>query len=288
MPPTQTCIPIPDMVTAFEFPVGRNRGTVTHMHDKVTVLPVPAGQRYYFLAGGRRYFFTIRAPVRRKPKPAEVIPISTTISQVGESTSADARLNLLSSPTGVMNVLTTNSGRRRNMKIFAIDSENKVTTWDSRAEAEKKGTPGAAQVSTIEELAQMTGEWPLTRLVAVWNSLPRATPLRRFTDRKTAVARIWKTLQDPAESKKVSRPARGKGRLRRKKMLAREGSKKARILLLLQRPKGATIDDIMDATGWQAHSVRGFISGNLVKRMGLRVNSTRPSGGARTYQITCR
>ena len=174
------------------------------------------------------------------------------------------------------------------MKTFAIDSENKVTTWDSRAEAEQKSTPGAAQVSTIDELAQITAQWPLARLVAVWNSLPRATPLMRFTDRKTAVARIWKTLQDPAESKNVSRPARGKGRIRRKKTLAQEGTKKARILILLKRPKGATIDDIMDATGWQAHSVRGFISGNLVKRMGLKVNSTRPSGGARTYQIMCR
>jgi hypothetical protein len=44
------------------------------------------------------------------------------------------------------------------------------------------------------------------------------------------------------------------------------------------------IDDIMHATGWQAHTVRGFISGNLINRMGLKVNSRR-SGGARTYQI---
>ncbi len=51
------------------------------------------------------------------------------------------------------------------------------------------------------------------------------------------------------------------------------------------RPTGATMDDIMTATGWQAHSVCGFISRNLIKRMGLKVSSTRRSGGARTYQI---
>jgi hypothetical protein len=67
--------------------------------------------------------------------------------------------------------------------------------------------------------------------------------------------------------------------------VAREGSKKARILTLLQQAKGATLDEIMRATGWQAHSVRGFISGNLGKRMGLKVNSTRRSGGERSYRI---
>jgi hypothetical protein len=67
--------------------------------------------------------------------------------------------------------------------------------------------------------------------------------------------------------------------------VAREGSKKARILTLLKQAKGATLDEIMRATGWQAHSVRGFISGNLGKRMGLKVNSTRRCGGERSYRI---
>lgn len=72
---------------------------------------------------------------------------------------------------------------------------------------------------------------------------------------------------------------------RSKKALAREGSKKARILHLLKRPKGATLDDLIRATGWQSHSVRGFISGHLVKRMGLKVNSARRSDGQRLYRI---
>jgi hypothetical protein len=157
-----------------------------------------------------------------------------------------------------MNVLTTNSGRRSNMKTFIINSENKVTAG---TEPEQNAT-GTARFSTIDELTQMTHEWPMARLVAVWNGLPGVTALSRFTDRNTAVARIWKRLQDAAESTKVSRPARGKGHSGSKKTLAREGTKKARILILLKRPKGATVDDIITATGWQAHTVRGFISGN--------------------------
>ena len=172
------------------------------------------------------------------------------------------------------------------MKRFTIDSENKVMALDSRVEAELYSTPSDAQFSSIDELAQVTRDWPLARLVGVWNGLPGLTPVSKFTDRRTAIARIWKALQDPVESTKASHAASAKRRgSRRTKAVAREGSKKARILSLLKQSKGATLPDLMSATGWQAHSVRGFISGHLVKRMGLKVNSTRRSGGQRSYHI---
>jgi hypothetical protein len=65
----------------------------------------------------------------------------------------------------------------------------------------------------------------------------------------------------------------------------REGSKKAIILDLLRRPKGATLDELMKSTKWQAHSVRGFISGPL-KRAGMTIDSTKTEAGERTYRIT--
>ena len=55
-------------------------------------------------------------------------------------------------------------------------------------------------------------------------------------------------------------------------------TKAAQILALLRRPAGATLKAITVATGWQAHSVRGFISGHLVKKMKLRVKSFRQAG----------
>ena len=67
--------------------------------------------------------------------------------------------------------------------------------------------------------------------------------------------------------------------------VARDGSKKAEILGLLQRKGGATLAQIMKATGWQAHSVRGFISGALGKKMGLTVNSVSREDGERVYSI---
>ena len=66
---------------------------------------------------------------------------------------------------------------------------------------------------------------------------------------------------------------------------AREGRKTAIILGLLRRAKGATFAEIMEAASWQAHSVRGFISGTLGKKMGLTVKSEKREDGTRIYSI---
>jgi Protein of unknown function (DUF3489) len=65
---------------------------------------------------------------------------------------------------------------------------------------------------------------------------------------------------------------------------ARQGSKTAKCMALLKRPGGATGAELMKATGWQAHSVRGFISGVLGRRMGLKVSSAA-DGGQRRYSL---
>jgi hypothetical protein len=66
----------------------------------------------------------------------------------------------------------------------------------------------------------------------------------------------------------------------------REGSKVAKIIDLLKRPNGATLAEIMKTTNWQAHSVRGFISGSLGKKMGLTVVSAKRENGERVYSIS--
>ena len=63
-------------------------------------------------------------------------------------------------------------------------------------------------------------------------------------------------------------------------------SKGEKILELLQRNSGATIAELAKVTGWQEHSVRGFLSGTLKKKQGYRVTSTKEEGKARRYAVS--
>src|SRR4051812_27801559 len=65
---------------------------------------------------------------------------------------------------------------------------------------------------------------------------------------------------------------------------AASGSKQARVIAMLQSPAGATIAVMMKATGWQQHSVRGFLAGVVRKRLKLKLGSTKIDGN-RIYQI---
>jgi hypothetical protein len=65
---------------------------------------------------------------------------------------------------------------------------------------------------------------------------------------------------------------------------ARPDTKKALVIEMMNRKQGATLAEIMKATGWQAHSVRGFVAGAL-KKMDLPVSSTKDEAGERVYKM---
>ena len=65
----------------------------------------------------------------------------------------------------------------------------------------------------------------------------------------------------------------------------REGTKQAQLIAMLRTPEGATIDDIVAATGWQPHTVRGAFAGALKKRLGLEVTSDKVEGRGRVYRV---
>jgi hypothetical protein len=67
--------------------------------------------------------------------------------------------------------------------------------------------------------------------------------------------------------------------------LPRPESKGAKILALVQRPKGATLAELAKLTGWQNHSIRGFLSAAVGKKMGLTVVSVKREDGERVYSI---
>jgi hypothetical protein len=61
-------------------------------------------------------------------------------------------------------------------------------------------------------------------------------------------------------------------------------SKKDSIIALLQQPQGTTIKAMMKATGWQSHSVRGFLAGTVAKKMKLKLQSEK-IGSERVYRL---
>ena len=96
-----------------------------------------------------------------------------------------------------------------------------------------------------------------------------------------------------ATDAKPSRPSNASAKRRNAKTkkakqcgAPKRGSKAAKILALLNRPGGVSLMQLQKATDWQAHSVRGFLSGAIKKKMGLRVISAKPADGTRTYRIS--
>jgi hypothetical protein len=84
---------------------------------------------------------------------------------------------------------------------------------------------------------------------------------------------------------KKATPPKKAPKARTKAAGARDGSKTAKVLDLLKRAGGVTSKELMKATDWQPHSVRGFLSGTVGKKMGLAVTSTKGENGERTSSI---
>jgi hypothetical protein len=181
------------------------------------------------------------------------------------------------------------------MTTFAIDTDNTITAYL----AGEAIPEGQARFASEKELAKLAANWPVERLVEIWNNFAGVPPfgdlkpVKKFTDRKTAVARIWRAVQalTPTAAPQAAPVAPRKTKRTREAMAsdaakpAREGSKKAIVLEFLRRPEGVTLQEIMSATGWMAHSVRGFLSGALGKKMGLTVESFKTAEGARAYRL---
>jgi hypothetical protein len=179
------------------------------------------------------------------------------------------------------------------MTKLIVNSENQITVAPVPAEnAETPIAPGKI-FGTAAEFSTLLAGWPAARLVAIWNNLPEVAPVKKFTDRRTAIARIWKALlrewpeigpQEVSVASETSRHGRTR-REARKPRTARESSKAGQIIRLLKRASGATLDQLVKATSWQPHTVRGFISGGLRTKMGIEVESSRRPDGARVYRI---
>ena len=122
---------------------------------------------------------------------------------------------------------------------------------------------GEIAVASNEELhaAPLSGK----RLLALWNALPGVEKRRRVGDRNALIDQLWsavEALPDPDPQADAKRP-----------------SKQDAVIAMLQRPEGATADEIASAMSWQRHTVRGLFSGTLKKKLGLTLASAQEERG---------
>jgi hypothetical protein len=101
---------------------------------------------------------------------------------------------------------------------FTITTDNNITVFPAREEAEASNSGETEYFSSEKGFGQLASHWPMSRLVEIWNSLPAVVPAKRFTDRKKAIARIWRAIQGlapataPPQARTVgaAKPRKGK------------------------------------------------------------------------------
>jgi hypothetical protein len=113
----------------------------------------------------------------------------------------------------------------------------------------------------------------------------RRPPRRRGASQKTAAPKGPKAAKKAkAAAPKEAKPKKAPKAARTNEAATlRPESKGAKVLELISRTKGASLAELMKTTGWQAHRVRGFISGTLGTKMGLKVASAKREDGERVY-----
>ena len=103
----------------------------------------------------------------------------------------------------------------------------------------------------------------------------RGVSTRRASDKK---ARASQKLRSTPAVAKPPKPAQREERV----------TKHERLLTLLSQPEGASIEEMMQATKWQQHSVRGFLAGTVKKKLGFPLTSSKSNGDVRRYRIEMR
>jgi len=150
------------------------------------------------------------------------------------------------------------------MRIYIIGNDGITLCREPPATVDK----GEIAVSSNEELhaARLSGK----RLLALWNALPGIEKRTKVGDRETLIDQLWsavEALPDPDQQSAAKRP-----------------SKQDAVISMLQRPEGATVEEVASAMGWQRHTVRGLFSGTLKKKLRLTLASATEERG-RVYRI---
>ena len=112
------------------------------------------------------------------------------------------------------------------------------------------------------------------RLLALCNALPDIEKRKKVGDRDALIDQLWSAIEALPDPDPDPEPQSD----------AKRTSKKQAVIAMLQRPEGATVDEVASATGWQRHTVRGLFSGTLKKKLGITLASAKEERG-RVYRI---
>ena len=150
------------------------------------------------------------------------------------------------------------------MRIYIIGNDGMTLCREAPATV----SDGDIAVASKEELqaAPLSGK----RLLALWNAVPGVEKRKKVGDREALLDQLWSAIEalpDPDQQSATKR-----------------SSKQDAVLAMLQRAEGATVDEVASAMGWQRHTVRGFFSGTLKKKLGMTLASAQEERG-RAYRI---
>ena len=166
----------------------------------------------------------------------------------------------------------------------AIDQTNGQIVWfpeNVKGGARQKVIQGLLNKALITRDGQDNYFVAAEGYVALGRNLP--TPATTYADPEveaavSAAEANWAQEKQVAAQRLLKVGVAGKPRMR-------DNSKQATVIQMLQRPEGATINQICAATGWQAHTVRGTFAGAFKKKLGLNLTSDKADGGERIYRI---
>ena len=147
------------------------------------------------------------------------------------------------------------------MRIYIIGNDGITLCREPPAAVNE----GEIVVVSNEELhaARLSGK----RLLALWNALPDVEKRRKVGDLEALIDQLWSAIEALPDSQPDA-----------------EGPSQDAVIAILQRPEGATVDEVASAMGWQRHTVRGLFSGTLKKKLGLTLASAKEERG-RVYRI---
>ena len=165
-------------------------------------------------------------------------------------------------PGGALAKVLTSLLSKKLIKEFHAGREDTVSREDKkRGRLTLRATPAAVTALGIEDDGAKEAS-AAEEAKTPTKAKPKATKSSRPKPSKAKA------------SKRVAKPGK-----------VREGTKQARLIEMLKRSKGATIEEIVKAFDWQAHTVRGAMAGALKKKLGLKIESEQIERRGRVYRI---